>query len=159
MRLKISSEPHPLPSETKSLHIDSAKIRSSKHKWGYIAVLIPTQHREKKLVSVTEIFVVSKEEEHQSLHCIYELPPTFYAVTFPVIITENTSPPQEQHVIISSPMVVRPEKKHLSVTNVVGMVTNQCGRDGNSPGDVPDHLRNSSKVSQGPGWCTCFPSY
>ena len=37
----------------------------------------------------TEIFVVSKEEQHQSLHYINSFPKTFYAVKFPVIIPTN----------------------------------------------------------------------
>ena len=54
-----------------------------------------THSTKRETVTVNELFVASKEEQHQTLYYSEQFPQEFYAVKFPVIISENSSPKQK----------------------------------------------------------------
>ena len=84
----------------------SEKIKSCKKKWLHYGNCFP-HSSERKTVTVTKIVVGSKEDQHQSLHYNKHFPQEYYAVKFPVKITEKNSLKQKKrYVIILSPMVI-----------------------------------------------------
>ena len=55
-----------LPLQTNYYILYSEKINSVQT-WDHITIVNSKQHRERKIVTVTEIFVASKEEQHHSI--------------------------------------------------------------------------------------------
>ena len=61
---------------------------------------------DRKTATVTESFVVSKEEQHQSVHHNNKFPQKYYAAMSTAIITKTNSPKQKRHVAVLSPTVI-----------------------------------------------------
>ena len=76
------------------------KLKSCKETALYYSNSFP-RSTERKTVTVTELFVVSKEEQHQSLHYINLFSQEYYAVKFPA----PPPPKKKKYVIILSQMV------------------------------------------------------
>ena len=73
---------------------------------------------ERKTATVTGIFVASKKEQHQLLHCSNYFSQEYDAVEFPVTITENNSPEQSKVCNNLSP-VVSVHNKRVHSSNIL----------------------------------------
>ena len=81
----------------------SEKIKSCKEAGLHYSNYFP-HGTERKTVTVTEIFAGSKEDQHQSLCYSNSFPQEYYAVKFPLIITENNYPKHKRVCNNLSPM-------------------------------------------------------
>ena len=99
----------PNPGRKRSHHVMDASCRQKiqqkrDHKTRFKSHRAPKE----KTVSVTQVFMVPKEDQQQSLHYFNSFTQESYAVTLPATCAENNSPKQKERYVIILSLMVNP---------------------------------------------------